>query len=108
MRVRKIHNRDWSFLPKWGALDRASLPQEGNGGFIVCSEPDNTPIAAVWIKIEEETAIPAVAASNPQYRDTNRSDALQLLEDFTMEIVSTMDYEIDNIKLRELCLGEQS
>ena len=103
MKVRKLHDKDWSSLKKWG-LDESL----GNQGFIVCSTPDNMPIAAVWINIEDETAIPAECGINPDYRDTDRSDALQLLTDFTIEIVETMEYKMDNLKMKELWLGEQS
>ena len=106
MKVRKIHDKDWAFLGNWGSLDRDSLPQNGTGGFIVCATPDNTPIAALFVDIEEDTAIPAGFVSNKDYRDTDRSDALQLLKDFTVEIIEKMEY--NNTKIKELWLGEQS
>ena len=100
MKVRKLQESDWDFLPSWWEAynqpipQRAFLPDNGLGGFIVSSEPDNTPIAAMFLwTTNSKTAIPAVVISDASYRDTNRSDALQLLVDFTTDFAYDMGYE---------------
>ena len=52
--------------------------REGLGGFMVCKGDD--PIAAMWLWMtNSKVAFPAVVISDKSYRDTDRSDALQLL-----------------------------
>ncbi len=98
LQVRKIHEKDWSFLPSWWEAygdpqpQRAFLPEDGLGGFIVCQ--GNDPIAAMFLWLtNSKTAIPAVVISDKSYQDTNRSDALQLLVDFTTDFAFGMGYE---------------
>lgn len=100
MKCRKIHEKDWDFLPSWWKAynqpvpQRNFLPNNGLGGFIVCTTPDNKPIAAMFLwTTNSDTAIPAVVISDKSYRDTNRSDALQLLIDFTTDFAYEMGYK---------------
>jgi hypothetical protein len=88
LQVRKLIEKDWDFLPSWWeAYDqpvppRDFLPNNGLGGFVVCKELD--PIAAMFLYMtNSKTAIPAIIISDRYYRDNDRSDALQLLVDFT-------------------------
>ena len=99
MKVRKLQEKDWAFLPSWWEAynqpipQRNFLPQNGLGGFIVETFPDKTPIAAMFLwTTNSDTAIPAVVISDASYRDTNRSDALQLLVDFTTDFAHEMGY----------------
>ncbi len=84
LKCRKIHEKDWAFLPSWWEQydqpvpQRAFLPNDGLGGFIVANE--SGPIAAMFLwTTNSKTAIPAVVISDRHYRDTDRSDALQFL-----------------------------
>ncbi len=109
LQVRKIKESDWDIFPRWwdeyGAdpFPRDFLPgafqigneeekREGLGGFVVCKGED--PIAAMWLWMtNSKTAIPAVVLADKYYRDTDRSDALQLLVDFTTEFAEDMGYK---------------
>ena len=62
------------------------------GGFVVCKGDD--PIAAMWLYLtNSKTAIPAVVVSDKYYKDTDRSDALQLLVNFTTDFAKDMGYK---------------
>ena len=98
MKVRKLQESDWGFLPSWWESynqpipQRNFLPDNGLGGFIV--ETEGMPIAAMFLwTTNSDTAIPAVVISDASYRDTNRSDALQLLVDFTTDFAHQMGYK---------------
>lgn len=100
MKVRKLQEKDWAFLPSWWEAynqpipQRNFLPQNGLGGFIVETIPDKAPIAAMFLwTTNSDTAIPAVVIADRYYRDTNRSDALQLLVDFTTDFARGMGYK---------------
>lgn len=98
LQVRKLHEKDWEYLPSWWeAYDqpvpqRNFLPNNGVGGFVVCKGSD--PIAAMFLwTTNSDTAIPAVVISDKLYKDTDRSDALQLLVDFTTDFAYEMGYK---------------
>jgi len=59
---------------------------------MVCKGED--PIAAMWLWMtNSKVAFPAVVISDKSYRDTDRSDALQLLVDFTTNFAEDMGYK---------------
>ena len=110
LQVRKLQESDWDFLPKWWkAYNQESFPRDmlpgsfkvgdkqeeqrkGLGGFMVCKGED--PIAAMWLWMtNSKTAIPAVVISDKSYRDTDRSDALQLLVNFTTDFAKDLGYK---------------
>ena len=98
LQVRKLIEKDWSFLPSWWEAynqpvpDRDFLPEDGLGGFVVCKGTD--PIAAMFLYMtNSKTAIPAIVISDKYYRDTDRSDALQLLVDFTTEFAKDLGFK---------------
>jgi len=81
--IRNLIESDWEIIPKWYSqykqegFPRDFLPENGLGGFMVCKK---NPIAAMWLwKTNSKLAIPAVVISDKLYKDTDRSDALQLL-----------------------------
>lgn len=87
LNITQIKEEDWTYLPFWWEkykLDpppRDFLPQNGLSGFIVRKD---VPIAAMWLyQTNSKTAIPAVLVSDKDYKQEDRSDALQLLLDFT-------------------------
>lgn len=98
LQVRKLIETDWGFLPSWweayGQLvpQRDFLPDNGLGGFIVYK--DNANIAAMFLYMtNSKTAIPAIVISNKVYREDDRSDALQLLVDFTHNFAKELGFK---------------
>tara|TARA_R110002020_G_scaffold188038_5_gene386582 strand:+ start:5655 stop:6095 length:441 start_codon:yes stop_codon:yes gene_type:complete len=110
LQVRKLLESDWEFLPDWWktyntpAWPRDFLPgsfkvgetqeekRQGLGGFMVCKGED--PIAAIWLWMtNSKVAFPAVVISDKSYRDTDRSDALQLLINFTTDFAEDLGYK---------------
>ena len=110
LQVRKLQESDWNLIPKWWeAYDEKILPRDmlpgsfkvgdeqeenrqGLGGFMVCKGYD--PIAALWLWMtNSKMAIPAVVVSDKSYQDTDRSDALQLLVNFTTDFAEDMGYK---------------
>ena len=95
LQVRKLIESDWNIIPKWYEQykqpmpDRDFYPDNGLGGFVVCKE--NIPIAAMFLyTTNSKTAIPAIVISDKYYRDNDRSDALQLLVNFTTDFAKDM------------------
>ncbi len=114
LRVRKLLESDWEFLPKWwdsynqqpwieGSNFRDIMPgafqvgeydkkREGLGGFMVCK--DNHPIAAIWLYLGNgNCTLPTAAISDPEYRDTDRKKAIQLLVDFITDFSKDLGYK---------------
>ena len=98
LQVRKLIEKDWSLLPQWWEaydqepIERDFLPDNGLGGFMVCKE--NDPIAAMFLyTTNSRTAIPAIVISDRYYKDNDRSDALQLLVDFTKDFAQDMGFK---------------
>lgn len=98
LQVRHLIESDWELLPKWWeaygqpAVDRDFLPNDGLGGFMVYK--GHTPIAAMFLYFtNSNTAIPAIVVSNKEYRDKDRSDALQLLVEYTSLYAKEMGYK---------------
>ena len=98
LQVRKLIESDWNFLPSWWEVydqpppQRDFLPENGLGGFMVCKEHDA--IAAMFLyTTNSRTAIPAIVISDKDYKDNDRSDALQLLVDFTFSFAEDMGYK---------------
>jgi hypothetical protein len=59
---------------------------------MVCKE--NDAIAAMFLyTTNSRTAIPAIVISDKYYKDNDRSDALQLLVDFTTSFAEDMGYK---------------
>lgn len=98
LQIRKLIETDWKFLPKWWeeydqpVPQRDFLPDNGLGGFMVCKGTD--PIAAMFLyTTNSKTAIPAIVISDKYYKDNDRSDALQLLVDFTTDFAEDLGYK---------------
>ena len=109
LRVRKLMEKDWELIPKWwqaygeegfprdflpGAypLEGGEEKRDGLGGFMVCKE--DHPVAAMWLWItNSKTAIPAVVVSDKDYKDADRSDALELLVDYTTDFAEQMGFK---------------
>lgn len=98
LQIRKLIETDWKFLPSWWeeygqpVPQRDFLPDNGLGGFMVCKGTD--PIAAMFLyTTNSKTAIPAIVISDKYYKDNDRSDALQLLVDFTTDFAEDLGYK---------------
>jgi len=119
LRVRKLQDSDWGFLPEWwrlhgqghegksdwikgeewreflpGAFDVGGYEEKraGLGGFLVCE--DKHPIAAMWLNLtNSQVASPTSVVSDPSYRDKNRKEALQLLVNFTTNFAKELGYK---------------
>ena len=96
LQVRKLIESDWNVITKWYEQyeqpmpDRDFYPENGLGGFMVYK--GKTLIAAMFLYVtNSKTAIPAIVISNKDYKDNDRSDALQLLVDFTKDFAKELD-----------------
>ena len=97
LKTRNLIESDWDIIPKWYSqykqegFPRDFLPENGLGGFMVYKE---NPIAAMWLwKTNSKTAIPAVVISDRNYKEKDRSDALQLLVNHTTDIAKAMGFK---------------
>tara|TARA_B100001059_G_C17328522_1_gene330095 strand:+ start:80 stop:481 length:402 start_codon:yes stop_codon:yes gene_type:complete len=96
-KINQIKEEDWSFLPQWwinykqDPPPREFLPENGLSGFII---KKNEPIAAMWLyQTNSKTAIPAIVVSNKNYKEKDRSDALQLLLSFTTNAAEELGFK---------------
>ena len=99
LKVRRIIEKDWEFLPDWWTghkgwddhMDRSWIPENGLGGFIVCK--DDYPIAATWLYLtNSKLACINPFVSDPTYRDTDRDEAIKLLIDFTTTFAGDLGF----------------
>jgi len=95
--INKIQDSDWEFLPSWWVKykqdppPRDFLPDNGLSGFIIKKD---VPIAAMWLyQTNSKTAIPAVMVSDKDYKQPDRSDALQLLLEFTTDTAHSLGFK---------------
>ncbi len=114
LRVRKLLESDWEFLPKWwdkydqepwihtenfrdimpGAflIGEYDTKRAGLGGFMVCK--DDHPIAAMWLGLtNSHCALPTAAISDPEYRDKDRKKAIQLLVNFVTDFAKDLGFK---------------
>lgn len=85
MKLRKLTDQDWDTLckwwdawPKWVNPPKSFLPDNGKGGFMV--EKDNKPICAGFIYLTNSDAVLLEwIVSDPNYRESDRKQALELL-----------------------------
>ena len=99
MNIRKLTEEDWETLcswwkwwPKWEAPVKDFLPENGTGGLIV--EINNIPVVAGFIYFtNSKTALLEWIVSNPNYRETNRKDAIEALITASEEYIKQKDYK---------------
>jgi|TARA_R100001530_G_scaffold94510_1_gene65650 hypothetical protein len=85
LNIRTLKESDWDTLvgwweawPKWVAIPKSFLPNNGTGGLIV--EKGETPIVAGFIYFTNSDAVLLEwIVSNPKYRDADRKQAIELL-----------------------------
>ncbi len=85
LKSRLLKDSDWETLcqwweswPKWVNPPKSFLPDNGKGGLIV--EKEGRPIVAGFLYITNSDAVLLEwIVSDPEYRDKDRKDALELL-----------------------------
>lgn len=85
LKSRLLKDSDWETLckwweswPKWVNPPKSFLPDNGKGGLIV--EKEGKPIVAGFLYITNSDAVLLEwIVSDPEYRDKDRKDALELL-----------------------------
>jgi hypothetical protein len=90
--IRKLEASDWGTLvkwwdswPEWTAPPKTFLPENGTGGLIV--EKDKQPIVAGFLYFTNSQAVLLEwIISNPEYRNTDRQEAIELLINMAEEI----------------------
>ncbi len=99
MNIRKLKEEDWDTLcswwrwwPKWEPPVKDFLPENGTGGLIV--EINNIPVVAGFIYFtNSKTALLEWIVSNPNYRETDRKDAIEALIMASEEYIKQKDYK---------------
>lgn len=85
LNIRRLQESDWETLtkwwdawPEWTNPPKDFLPDNGTGGLMV--EKNNTPIVAGFIYYtNSKVALLEWVISNPEYKDKDRKDAIELL-----------------------------
>lgn len=99
MNIRKLTTNDWQTLndwweawPKWQAPVKDFLPGDGTGGLMV--EKNNIPIVAGFIYLtNSKTALLEWIVSNPNYREDDREEAIQLLISKAEDAIKKLGYK---------------
>jgi hypothetical protein len=80
------------FLPGAFQIGEFDEKRSGLGGFIVCKDED--PICAMWLSLTNTNcALPTAAISDPEYRDEDRKEAIQLLTNFVTNFAKELGYK---------------
>lgn len=100
LKVRRIIEKDWDFLGDWWKgykewddhIPRDMLPENGLGGFIV--DKDKHPIGACFLWTSNaKTCFISGFVFDPNYRDTDRQEAMDTLIQFTTTFANDMGYK---------------
>lgn len=99
MNIRELKEKDWDVLvswwnnwPEWDTPVKDFLPENGTGGLII--EKNNKPIVAGFIYLtNSKTALLEWIISNPEYREDDREDAIELLITNAEEKVKSLGYK---------------
>jgi hypothetical protein len=99
LKVRALEETDWETLSfwwkqwRWPEITKEMLPMTGCGGLMVYN--DDTPIAAGFLYLSNsKVAWLDWIISNPDYKESNRKDALELLIVSLEEVAKQQDYSI--------------
>jgi hypothetical protein len=99
LKVRALEETDWETLSfwwkqwRWPEITKEMLPMNGCGGLMVYN--DDTPIAAGFLYLSNsKVAWLDWIISNPDYKESNRKDALELLIVSLEEVAKQQDYSI--------------
>ena len=99
LQVRELRESDWEDLTswwkwwRWPEVSKELLPLNGLGGLMVYK--NNTPIAAGFLYLSNsKVAWLDWIVSNPEYRDTDRKEALEFLINSLEDVAKMQDYSI--------------
>jgi len=95
LNIRRLQDDDWKTLcswwdawPEWVNPPKDFLPDNGTGGLMVYK--DKTPIVAGFIYYTNSKAVLLEwIVSNPDYREADRKDAIELLINAAEEVSKT-------------------
>ena len=99
MNIRKLTEQDWDVLskwwaswPKWKAPVKDFLPNDGTGGVIV--EVNGKPVVAGFIYFtNSKTALLEWIVSDPEYRESDREAAIELLITGAENLIKASGYK---------------
>ena len=100
LKVRRIIEKDWEFLPDWwkgydgwnDQIPRDMLPENGLGGFIV--DKDRHPIGACFLWTSNaKTCFLSGFVFDPNYRDNDRQEAMDTLIQFATRFAGDMGFK---------------
>ena len=99
LNIRRLTENDWPTLQKWWdswkgwvAPPRDFLPDNGTGGFMV--ENNKTPIVAGFIYFtNSKGALLEYIVSNPEYREEDRDNAIELLITAAENVLKDQGYK---------------
>ena len=99
LNIRRLEERDWETLvswwkvwPKWEVMPKDFYPDNATGGFMV--EKDNKPIVAGFVYLtNSKGALLEWIVSDPNYREDDREDAIQLLINGAENVCKTLGYK---------------
>jgi len=98
LNIRRLQESDWETLVEWWdkwedwvAPARDFLPDNGKGGFMV--EKDSKPVIAGFVyTTNSKAALLEWIISDPDYRDNDREQALELLINGSENVCKSMGY----------------
>ena len=86
--ARDLNEEDWDTLTSWWN----ALPDNGKGGIMI--EKNNVPIVAGFIyETNSASVLLEWIISNPEYRDTDRQDAIEMLITEAEKLTKKMGYQ---------------
>lgn len=99
LNIRRLTENDWPVLQSWWdawdewvAPPRDFLPDNGTGGFMV--ESGETPVVAGFIYFtNSKGALLEYIVSNPEYREKDRNDAVELLITAAENVLKDQGYK---------------
>ena len=99
LKARALEELDWDIMPlwwkwwRWPEVNRSVLPLNGLGGIMVYK--NNIPIAAGFLYLSNsEVAWLDWIVSNPEYKDEDRKQALELLINTLEEVAKQQGYSV--------------
>tara|TARA_R100000935_G_scaffold40403_1_gene61939 strand:+ start:49 stop:459 length:411 start_codon:yes stop_codon:yes gene_type:complete len=98
LKVRKLTENDYSLLAswwekwKWPVLPKEFLPNNGTGGYMV--EKNNKQIVAgfIYLTSNSKVALLEWIISNPDYKEKDRDEAIELLITTSEKICKELKY----------------
>ena len=99
MNIRRLTDKDWDTLsswwnswPEWESPVKDFLPENGKGGLIV--EINDIPVVAGFIYLtNSKTALLEWIVSNPEYRESDRDEAIELLISEAEAVIKSLGYK---------------